>query len=66
MKIVEVVTRESVYPGMIGIMEIAKFMQLANERQKQQFRKYVDSQMKEDAWKLVQKVIGVNFDTSNL
>ena len=60
-------TKEATYPGNIGMMEIAKFFQLANEQQKELFKHLLEKGKKGLAWKLIQdvtntKLIGTEFN----
>lgn len=49
---------ESSYEGNIGVMELFKFFQTANEKQKELFQKLVNNNKKKLAWKLVQDITG--------
>jgi predicted chitinase len=49
---------EASYPGNIGMMEVAKFFQTANDRQKQIFKKLLEKNKLGLAWKLIQDVTG--------
>lgn len=60
-------TKEASYPGNIGMMEIAKFFQVANEQQKELFKRLLEKGKKGLAWKLIQdvtntKLQGTEFD----
>lgn len=55
---------EAAYAGNIGIMELIKFKQKANDKQKKQFDDHVKNKRTKDAWKLVQDVTGVKLHKS--
>lgn len=55
---------EASYAGNIGIMELIKFKQKANDEQKKKFDQHVKSQNHKEAWKLVQHVTGVKLHKS--
>ena len=55
---------EASYPGNIGIMELIKFKQKANDEQKKKFDSHVKNKKHEEAWKLVQHVTGVKLHKS--
>jgi predicted chitinase len=50
---------EASYPGNIGMMELAKFFQTADPKQKQLFNQLLEKGKKGLAWKLIQDVTGV-------
>lgn len=50
---------EASYPGNIGAMEVMKFFQIANDKQKQLFKELVQKGKKGLAWKLIQDTVGV-------
>ena len=50
---------EASYPGNIGMMELAKFFQIANPEQKQLFKQLLEKGKKGLAWKLIQDIVGV-------
>lgn len=50
---------EASYPGNIGAMEVMKFFQIADEKQKELFKNLVANGKKKLAWKLIQDVTGV-------
>ena len=50
---------EATYPGNIGMMELTKFFQIANNQQKDLFKKLLETGKKGLAWKLVQDTVGV-------
>ena len=50
---------EASYPGNIGMMELAKFFQIANDKQKQLFKELVQKGKKGLAWKLIQDTVNV-------
>ena len=55
---------EASYPGNIGIMELIKFKQKANDKQKKEFNDHVKNKRHEQAWKVVQDVTGVKLHKS--
>jgi predicted chitinase len=55
----ESVKHEASYPGNIGMMELAKFFQIADPKQKQIFNQLLEKGKKGLAWKLIQDVTGV-------
>ena len=52
----ESIRREASYPGNIGMMELAKFFQIANPEQKQLFKQLLEKGKKGLAWKLIQDI----------
>lgn len=50
---------EAPYPGNIGIMELSKFFQIADDQKKKLFKKLVEKGKKGLAWKLVQDTVNV-------
>jgi hypothetical protein len=50
---------EASYPGNIGMMELAKFFQIASPADKEKFNQLKNLNKKELAWQLVQDVVGV-------
>jgi len=50
---------EASYPGNLGMMELAKFFQLADDKQKEIFKQLLEKGKKGLAWKLVQDTVGV-------
>jgi hypothetical protein len=52
----ESIEREAAYPGNIGMMELAKFFQIANPEQKQLFKQFLEKGKKGLAWKLIQDI----------
>jgi len=52
----ESVNHEASYPGNIGMMELAKFFQIANPEQKQLFKQLLEKGKKGLAWKLIQDI----------
>ena len=48
---------EASYPGNIGIMELIKFKQKANDKQHKEFNDHVKNKRHEQAWKVVQDVV---------
>ena len=55
---------EAAYVGNIGIMELIKFKQKANDKQKKEFDDHVKNKKQKEAWKLVQDVTGVKLHKS--
>jgi hypothetical protein len=55
---------EAAYVGNIGIMELIKFKQKANDEQKKKFDDHVKNKRHKDAWKMVQDVTGVKLHKS--
>lgn len=53
------VTGEASYPGNIGAMEVMKFFQIADDKQKKLFKDLVAKGKKGLAWKLIQDTVGV-------
>lgn len=58
---------EASYPGNLGMMELAKFFQIADDKQKDLFKQFLEKGKKGLAWKLVQditntKLQGKEFD----
>ena len=50
---------EASYPGNIGMMELAKFFNMADDEQKTLFKQLLEKGKKGLAWKLVQDIVGV-------
>lgn len=55
---------EASYAGNIGVMELVKFHQKANEEQKKKLKSHIDNKRAKEAWKLVQDVTGVKLHKS--
>jgi hypothetical protein len=55
----ESIKHEASYPGNIGMMELAKFFNIANDEQKTLFKQLLEKGKKGLAWKLVQDIVGV-------
>lgn len=55
----ESIKHEASYPGNIGMMELAKFFQIADPKAKEQFKELLERGKKGLAWKLVQDIVGV-------
>ena len=55
----ESIKHEASYPGNIGMMELAKFFQMADPQVKEQFKELLERGKKGLAWKLVQDIVGV-------
>ena len=60
----ESIKHEASYPGNIGMMELAKFFQMAKPDEKDQFKKLLELGKKGLAWKLVQDIVGVKLQGS--
>ena len=50
---------EASYPGNIGAMEVMKFFQVANSKEKELLKKLINANEKKAAWNLIQKITGV-------
>lgn len=50
---------EMVYPGMIGIMEIAQFMRKASPQERKTFTDLIQRNQNKEAWALISKVLGI-------
>ena len=57
MKVHEILNEAS-YPGNIGMMEVAKFYNIATEKQKKQFKELLFQKLTRAAWELIYSVIG--------
>ncbi len=55
---------EAAYAGNIGIMELIKFKQKANEKEKKEFDDHLKNKRHKDAWETVQRVTGVKLHKS--
>ena len=55
----ESINHEASYPGNIGMMELAKFFNMADEEQKTMFKQLLEKGKKGLAWKLIQDIVGV-------
>jgi hypothetical protein len=55
---------EASYAGNIGIMELIKFKQKANDKEKKEFDDHVKNKRHKDAWETVQRVTGVKLHKS--
>jgi len=55
----ESINHEASYPGNIGMMELAKFFNIANDEQKTLFKQLLEKGKKGLAWTLVQDIVGV-------
>lgn len=60
----ESINYEASYPGNIGMMELAKFFSMADEKQKTLFKQLLERGKKGLAWKLVQDIVGVKLQGS--
>lgn len=54
-----ILVQEAVYAGNVGMMEMFKFYQVANEGEKTLMKKFIESKAFEKAWDLLEKVTGV-------
>lgn len=50
---------EASYPGNIGMMEVFKFFQIADEKQKKKFNDLVKNKKEKEAWNFMQQVTGI-------
>jgi hypothetical protein len=50
---------EASYPGNLGMMEMFKFYQKANDEQKTKMKSLIGSKRFEEAWDFLQKVLGI-------
>ncbi len=55
---------EASYAGNIGIMELIKFKQKANDKEKKEFDDHVKNKRHKEAWETVQRVTGVKLHKS--
>ena len=55
----ESINYEASYPGNLGMMELAKFFQVADDKKKELFQQFLERGKKGLAWKLVQDTVGV-------
>ena len=55
---------EAAYVGNIGVMELVKFHQKANDEQKKKLQSHIKAKRAKEAWKLVQDVTGVQLHKS--
>ena len=55
---------EAAYAGNIGIMELIKFKQKANDKQKKEFDELLAKKKSKEVWDLVQHVTGVKLHKS--
>ena len=55
---------EAYYPGNIGIMELSKFMNTANDKQKRELHDHINNNRHKEAWRLVSKVTGMKLHPS--
>jgi hypothetical protein len=56
------ILNELVYPGNIGIMELAKFFRIATDEQKIHFKKLRADGKDDQAWEYMQQIVGVKLD----
>jgi hypothetical protein len=61
MKLKELTTplNEASYHGNIGMVEMFKFYEIADQKQKELMKKLLDKKHFDTAWKFLQKVTGV-------
>lgn len=52
---------EARYPGNIGMMEMAKFFQVATDEEKAQLKRLIAASKHDEAWRLLQQVTGMEF-----
>lgn len=52
-------TKEAVYPGNIGAMEVHRFFMVATPEQKAEVKKLIATQQHKAAWKIIQTVLNV-------
>jgi hypothetical protein len=50
---------EASYPGNLGMMEMFKFYQKADDEQKTKMKSLIGSKRFEEAWDFLQKVLGI-------
>jgi hypothetical protein len=55
---------EAAYAGNIGIMELIKFKQKANDKEKKEFDDHLKNKRHKEAWDTVQRVTGVKLHKS--
>jgi hypothetical protein len=56
--------RSVFYPGWMGVMETAKFLQQADEEDIAQFKKLIDQGKIDAAWSLVEQYLGISYKSS--
>lgn len=56
--------REAAYAGNIGIMELIKFKQKANDKEKKEFDDHLKAKRHKEAWDTIQRVTGVKLHKS--
>jgi len=54
----EFLALEARYPGNIGMMEMARFFQVASAEEKTRLKKLISDGREEEAWKFMQRVTG--------
>lgn len=55
---------EASYKGNIGIMELIKFKQKANDKERREFDEHLRNNRHKEAWQTVQRVTGVKLHKS--
>lgn len=55
---------EASYAGNIGIMELIKFKQKANDKEKKEFDDHLKAKRHKEAWDTIQRVTGVKLHKS--
>ena len=50
---------EAAYPGNLGMMEMFKFYQVADNKQKEHMKELIKKNLIDQAWELLQAVTGV-------
>jgi hypothetical protein len=58
------ILKEAAYAGNIGIMELVKFKQKANDKEKKEFDDHLKNKRHKQAWETVQRVTGVKLHKS--
>ena len=58
------ILKEAAYAGNIGIMELVKFKQKANDKEKKEFDDHLKNKRHKEAWETVQRVTGVKLHKS--
>lgn len=58
--------KEAIYDGMIGIMELTRFMKVANEKQKETLKKFIDKKEYRKVWELVSNVLNIDIPVERM
>lgn len=58
----EFMVLEAKYKGNIGMMEMAKFFQVATPEQKAELKRLIAAGKQEEAWEFLQKVTGMELE----